>query len=370
MGLNKVKIGDLIEKFNQKCRIPNLTVDDVSGINRDKEFFEPSKQVGKDTENYKIVPPGYFACNLMHVGRDVVLPIAYNHTDKNKIVSPAYDVFKIKKNDLLLDDYLIMYLKSEQKDRYFWFNTDSSIRDGMDWDTFCDVVIELPDIKIQEKYTKIYKALELNKKIYSKNIDDIKTSIIGTIEKLKETTKKEKIGNYIKIKNSKNSALNDYEICGVKKDRTFISTIANVNGENLNTYKIVLPEEFAYSNRINIGSIAMRYNSPCLVSTSYTVFEITNKDKMLPEYLSLWFLRDEFCHYAFYYSYGSVKDELSFEELSEMEIPIPSIDVQKSIIKLLHTYKRRNEFFNVLKEKMYDICPILIKGSVMEANNE
>ena len=82
MGLSKIKIGIFVEQYNEACGIAKLTLDDVSGINRDKEFFEPSKQVGADTSKYKVVPPDYFACNLMHVGRDVVLPIALNHSGK------------------------------------------------------------------------------------------------------------------------------------------------------------------------------------------------------------------------------------------------------------------------------------------------
>ena len=101
MMLNKVRLGSFIKKYKEKCNIPDLTENDISGINRDKEFFEPSRQIGKDTSNYKIVPPGYFACNLMHVGRDKVLPISMNHTTKNKIVSPAYDVFYVDETIIL-----------------------------------------------------------------------------------------------------------------------------------------------------------------------------------------------------------------------------------------------------------------------------
>ena len=133
MALNKVKIGSFVEKHSEKCGLSNLTVNDVSGINRDKEFFEPSKQVGANTSNYKVVPPNYFACNLMHVGRDKVLPISMNHTKENKIVSPAYTVFRITDETMILKEYFFMCLKSDEKDRFFWFNTDSSVRDGMDW---------------------------------------------------------------------------------------------------------------------------------------------------------------------------------------------------------------------------------------------
>ena len=155
MGLNRCNIGKYIELYKEACNNPNLTVYDVSGVNRDKEFFEPSKQVGQDTSKYKIVPPNYFACNLMHVGRDELLPIALNHTDANKYVSPAYTVFKIVENDALLHEYFFLMLKSDERDRYFWFHTDSSVRDGMSWTDFCELEIELPPLPIQQKYVDV-----------------------------------------------------------------------------------------------------------------------------------------------------------------------------------------------------------------------
>lgn len=137
MALTKIRIGDYFETFSQACNISNLTGNDVSGVNREKEFFEPSTQVGADTSKYKVVPPNYFACNLMHVGRDKVLPIAFNNSKNNKIVSPAYFVFRIIDNSVLLQEYFFIMLKSTERDRYFWFHTDGSIRDGMQWNDFC-----------------------------------------------------------------------------------------------------------------------------------------------------------------------------------------------------------------------------------------
>ena len=95
MSFRNYKIGDFIEPYSERSGIPNLLPEQVSGINIDKEFFAPAKQIGEDTSNYKVVPPYYFACNLMHVGRDYSLPIALNHSGTNKYVSPAYSVFKI-----------------------------------------------------------------------------------------------------------------------------------------------------------------------------------------------------------------------------------------------------------------------------------
>jgi len=118
MGLSRYKIGSFVELYSETCNIPNLTVYDVSGVNRDKEFFEPSKQVGSDTSKYKVVPPGCFACNLMHVGRDVVLPVALDHTSERKIVSPAYTVFRIVDENIILKDFFFIFLNSNERDRY------------------------------------------------------------------------------------------------------------------------------------------------------------------------------------------------------------------------------------------------------------
>lgn len=161
MALNRVRFGDYIKLVKEKCGISNLTPNDVSGINRDKEFFEPSKQVGSDTSSYKIVPPNCFACNIMHVGRDVVLPIALNTSNKNKIVSPAYIVFEWTGEKVLLKEYLFIMLKSNEKDRYFWFHCDSSVRDGMDWDAFCDIELEVPSIEIQKSMWRFMKVCSL-----------------------------------------------------------------------------------------------------------------------------------------------------------------------------------------------------------------
>ena len=102
MALSKVRLGDYLKIYRENCGKSNLTCWDVSGVNKDKEFFEPAKQVGEDTSNYKIVPPDYFACNLMHIGRDVVLPIALNRTRKPKYVSPAYRV-QVGNHDYFID---------------------------------------------------------------------------------------------------------------------------------------------------------------------------------------------------------------------------------------------------------------------------
>lgn len=363
-----IRLGDYLELYKEKCNISNLTPNDVSGINRNKEFFEPSVQVANDTSDYKVVPPKYFACNLMHVGRDKVLPISCNHTEKNKYVSPAYFVFKTKENNDMLDEYFFMYLKSNEKDRYFWFHTDSSVRDGMSWEDFCDIQIPLPPIEIQNKYVDIYKAMNENLKSYERNLEDLKLVCDAYIEKLRKKMNCCSIGEFLEYKNNKNTNSLVNLVQGVENTHTFINTRAKMSGIDIKGYKIVENKDFAYNPaRINIGSIALREGPTCVVSPMYEIFSVSDSSKLLPEYLMLWFSREEFKHYTFYYSFGSVRDTFEFNLMKDVSIPIPSVDIQKSIVNIYNGYKSRIEIANKLKEKIDNICPILIAGAIKES---
>lgn len=376
MALTKIKLGKYLELYSEKCSIPNLTNDDVSGVNKEKEFFEPSNQVGSDTSKYKIVPPQYFACNLMHVGRDVVLPIAYNHSENNKIVSPAYFVFKFRENDEILSDYFFLYLKSDERDRYFWFNTDSSVRDGMAWEDFVNVDIELPSIEIQQKYVDVYNAMLANQQCYERGLEDLKLVCDAYIEDLRRNMPCEKIGPYIfsydlKAKDSQMEYSTD-DIAGVSSvHKKFIETKANTDGLSIDNYNVVPERYFSFNpNTARMGDklpIALNdTGKELLVSAIYPVFGCLGK-KLIPEYLAMFFSRRQFDRYARFQSWGSARETFDWIDMLEVKIPIPSIEIQRDIVDIYNAYITRKDINEKLKSQIKDICPILIKGSIEEA---
>lgn len=373
MALTKIKIGECIEVFNKACGIPDLTVFDVSGVNRDKEFFEPSKQVGEDTSKYKTVPPDYFACNLMHVGRDVLLPIAMNHSSKNKYVSPAYTVFKIKGTAPILKEYFFMMLKSNERDRYFWFHTDSSVRDGMSWDDFCELEFSLPTISIQQKYVDIYNAMLANQRSYEQGLDDLKLVCDGYIENLGKNRTPEPIGKYLLLSDKRNdSGLGVDSVRGLAVSKEMIPTKADMDGVGLSNYKLVPPRHIAYvpdtSRRGDKVSLGFNNTEETyLVSSISTVFT-TDETHLLPDYLMLFFTRSEFDRYARFHSWGSARETFDWDEMCDVHIPIPGIDVQQYIANIFVVYQLRKEINEQLKSQIRDICPILIKGSIEEAS--
>lgn len=372
MSLNRVKIGEFIETYNKKCGIPNLTVNDVSGINREKEFFEPSRQIGKDTSSYKIVPPNYFACNLMHVGRDKVLPISLNHSQKNKIVSPAYTVFKIIDESLILKEYFFIFLKSDEKDRFFWFNTDASVREGMAWDVFCDIEISIPSIEVQKRYVSIYKALQSNQEAFEKGLEDLRLLYNVTLDIFKKSEPFVPLGNLLTDVDVRNTDNKIVGVQGINIQKEFMPSTSSA--KNLSNYKVIKKGDFAYSSMQTGRDKTIRFalynkDEPAIISPAYSVLKVKEsiEKEVVPEFIMMWFSRTESDRYGWFKSDSSVRANLDLIRFFEIEIPLPSIESQQSIVGIYKAYNIRKEISERLKNKIHNICPILIKGSIEEA---
>lgn len=369
MTLNKYKLGSLMIPFSQKCGIPNLTPYQVSGVNKEKEFFEPSHQVGEDTSKYQIVPPRHFACNLMHVGRDRVLPIAYNHSEHEKVVSPAYTVFSLKESCGVLDDYFFIMLKCEEQDRYFWFHADASVRDGMSWNDFCDVEITVPDIPTQQKYVDIYKAMVANQQSYERGLEDLKLVCDGYIEDLRRKMPCEKIGQYIERHDIRNGPNGTKNVMGISTSKCFREPTSKVNKNELANYKVCRPRQIGFvqtTHNEKVFTYAFNNTDEDIVVSSVNEVFSTQEDKLYPEYLCMFFNRTEFDRYARFHSWGSARETFTWNDLVEVEIPIPDIEIQKSIANVYSVYIKRKELNEQLKAQIKDICPILIRGALEE----
>jgi type I restriction enzyme S subunit len=363
MALNK--LGDLIELVNIKSEISNLTIFDVSGINKDKEFFLPTIQVGEDTSNYKIVPPHHFACNLMHVGRDIAIPIALNKSTKNTIVSPAYSVFYVKQKGQLLDEYLYMNFKKIDFDRYAAFCTDSSVRDGLELIRFLEMEVELPPIEVQQKVVDVYLAMVANQKAYEKGIDDLKITYEAYIEDLRRSSKKQPINSYLYESLERNIG-SKIPTLGVSIEKRFIE--AKRESTSYENYKIVKHNEFAIRPVLDkmdsSFTLALNSSDNCAVSPAYIVFG-TKNDILLPKYLMLWLSRKETERWLAFNAWGSARNTIELSDLGNLEIPIPSINIQQDIVEVFEAYEIRKKINEKLKKKINEICPILIKGSVL-----
>jgi len=174
-----------------------------------------------------------------------------------------------------------------------------------------------------------------------------------------------KLGQYIQQVSIKNKDLAVDNLLGVSITKQFIPSIANTIGTDMSKYKVVKKNQFTYGSITSRNgdkiSVALLEDDEAIVSTSYTVFEVTKQDELLPEYLMMWFRREEFDRYARYMSHGSTREAFGWDEMCDVELPVPSIEKQKDIVKEYHTITDRIKLNEGLNQKLEDTAQAIYK---------
>lgn len=166
-----------------------------------------------------------------------------------------------------------------------------------------------------------------------------------------------KLGDYIQPVDVRNSDLKVSHLLGVSVEKRFIESIANTIGTDFSKYKIVKKGQFTYipdtSRRGDkIGIALLTDFDEGLVSNIYTVFEITDTTKLLPEYLMLWFSRLEFDRYARYKSHGSVREIFDWDEMCRVELPVPDLKEQEKIVNTYNAITKRIQLKQKINENL------------------
>lgn len=364
MGLKKYKLGELIKIIDERNSYGYTS---FYGLNINKEFMPTwANTEGLDESKYKVVRKNRFVFSGMQTGRDECIRISMYNGAEPIIVSPAYTTFEVTREDLVIPEYFFMLFLSKEKDRFGAFCSDGSIRSNLDWERFCDFDITLPSIGQQRKYIDVYLALQNNLATYQSKVDDLKLVCDGYIEDLRRKMKCEKIGAYIKRYSDKNSDKAIEEVVGLSTEKKFRIAQSRVNRNELGGYKIVHPLDIAYVPTTDTWKVLAfavnHFDKDVVVSPIYEVFTTTGKLKS--DYLAIWLKREEFDRYARFNSWGSARENFTFEEMQEVEIPIPEESIQQAIIDMYLVYEERKAIATQLKEQLNSLCPILIKGSL------
>jgi len=369
MKNNYKQLGDYIQLVDVRNKDNAISEDRLLGININKQFMPSVANVsGTDLGKYKIIHKGQFAYSAMQVGRDECIRVALFTDDISAIISPAYLVFEVKDEAEVFPEYLMMWFQRPESDRYGWFISDSSVRASLEWERFCDIEIPIPDIGEQRKYVALYKALQKNQQAYEKTLDDLQLICDSFMDNLKQSEPHKLLGDYIRQSDERNRDLANNNLRAISVNKKFMATKSKKERLNLSGYKIIRPRQFGYvtvtSRNGEKISIAILEDEPCIVSSTYCVFEVVDEKELLPEYLFLWFRRPEFDRYARFHSWGSARETFDWDDMCQVTLPIPSLEVQESIVAIHHTLETRKRLNNGLKKQIEKLCPILIRGVI------
>ena len=366
MGLKKYKIGKLISVCDERN---SYGYTNFYGLNINKEFMPTwANTEGLDESKYKVVRKKRFVFSGMQTGRDECIRISMYNGGEPIIVSPAYTTFEVTREDIVIPEYFFMLFLSKEKDRFGAFCSDGSIRSNLDWERFVDFNITLPSITQQRKYVDVYLALQNNLAAYQSKVEELKLVYDGYIEELRRKMPCEKIGEYIERYSEKNIDKAIEDVVGLSTEKRFRVAQSRVNRYELGGYKIVHPLDIAYvptTDTWKVLAFAVNHlEKDVVVSPIYEVFK--TKGKLESDYLAIWLKREEFDRYARYNSWGSARENFTFEEMQNVEIPIPDISVQREIVNIHKCYIERQRIVEALKEQLKKICPVLIRGSLLE----
>ena len=178
------------------------------------------------------------------------------------------------------------------------------------------------------------------------------------------------LGNYIQTVDERNTELLDLPLVGLSISKQFIKSVANIVGTDLSNYKIIKKNYFACSlmqvSRDGKIPIAMFSDEKAIMSPAYPIFEVKDKNVLLPEYLKMWFERSEFDRQASYYAVGGVRGNLPWEDFLDLKLPIPHITKQREIVKEYNVIQNRIALNQQLIQKLEETAQAVYKRWFVE----
>lgn len=348
---------------------------DVVGISTQKALIKTKADLeGVSLLSYKLLLPGYFAYVPDTSRRGDKISLAYNDTEKVFLVSSISCVFTVAEKSELLPQYLNIYFNRLEFDRYSRFNSWGSAREAFSWEEMCDIDIELPPIEIQQKYVDIYQGMVNNQKAYERGLEDLKLVCDGYFDVAKKqyTVSLGELIEKVDVRNSSN-LYSAKDVRGITNKKEFSETKADISTVDLSKFKVVKPRQFAYNSRTDGREMLVlalnREDYPIIVTFNYNVFSIRQEkiDMIDLDYLYAFFKRSEFDRRVRFNSWGSSQELLSWDNLCNIQVPVPTIKKQEAVAEIINLYFKRKAINERLKAQIKDICPILIKGSIDEA---
>lgn len=372
VNLKAYKLGSIIEPVRIRCGESNP---EVVGVDINHSFIPTRANLsGVDTTKYQVVPESCFACNLMHIGRDERIPLAYNDTGRNLVITPAYYVFRVKKDMAaeVIPYYLYLYLCRQETDRYTWFCTDSSIRGNLPESRLLDIEIPVPDIEIQQQLVNVWEGLNGLKVDNDAQAEPLMGLCMSYLKKLREEYPLRKLGagliERVERYNT-DSELDIESVRGVSNTKEVIKTRANVTGRDFSTFLVLSHHEFVFNRRTtrNGERLGLGFNEgikPLLFTNDYVMFRVANKEELLPEYLYLCFKRDEFDRYVRWDSWGSATEFFNWENMLQVQIPIPPIEEQQAIVDIYKCAKESKAISTEAEKLRKAVAPALIQKAI------
>lgn len=361
-----VSLGEYIELVDVRNNNNNYCEEYVRGISTSKELIDTKANLaGVSLSSYKAINPRVFVYVADTSRRGEKIALAFNDSNQSFLVSSIYTTFKIKDENSLLPEYLYILLSRSEFDRYSRFNSWGSARETFDWNEMCRTKIPLPSVEVQREFVSVYNGLkdlaEENEALLQPLSDACQAFIVDCKAKYPSV----KLGEYIEEYDQKNTGNKIKEVRSVSVFKDFRLTNAKVNKNELSGYKIVPPRHIAYvqttKNEKCFAHALNNTDQTYVVSSVDKVIRSKDESILDISFLSIFLRRNEFDRYAIYNSWGSAREVFAYEDLCDVDIPIPPLSVQQKVVDLYNCYEEAKKIATQTREQLKTICPAIVQ---------
>lgn len=360
-----VRLGDYIERSMANNKDLTYGVDLIQGVNSDGTFSSSkANTIDINLKPYKIVLNGDFVYNPSRLN---IGSIAYRQ-EGLCIVSHLYVVFRLNERgrQCIIPEFLYLYFRRDEFFRQITFLNFGSQRPEFNFFEMSDIRIPLPSMEVQQELVATYEGLKRLAEDNEALIAPLTEACQAFIVDCKRQYPSVPLGDYIEEVDERNTDLSVSLSQGIANTKVFQEP--KQVSSNSKSDKIVRTGQFAYNRATTRNgekiSIAYRIGANCTVSSAYCVFNVTKKDLLNPYFLWIFFSRSEFDRYARYLSKGSAHEFFDWEELCRVQIPLPPLEVQQSIVNLYHCIEEAKSIAREARERLTTLCPALVQYAI------
>lgn len=360
-----VRLGDYIERSMANNKDLTYGVDLIQGVNSDGTFSSSkANTIDINLKPYKIVLNGDFVYNPSRLN---IGSIAYRQ-EGLCIVSHLYVVFRLNKRgrQCIIPEFLYFYFRRNEFFRQITFLNFGSQRPEFNFFEMSDIRIPLPSMEVQRELVATYEGLKRLAEDNESLIAPLTEACQAFIVDCKRQYPSVPLGDYIEEVDERNTDLSVSLSQGIANTKVFQEP--KQVSSNSKSDKIVRTGQFAYNRATTRNgekiSIAYRIGADCTVSSAYCIFKVTKEDLLNPYFLWMFFSRSEFDRYARYLSKGSAHEFFEWEEMCRVQIPLPPLEVQQSIVNLYHCIEEAKSIAREARDRLTTLCPALVQYAI------
>lgn len=363
-GAPIVPLGELIVECDYRNDEGLYNLSNLRGISIEKKFIGTKANMdGVSLLPYKIVEPTWISFVTVTSRNGEKISLAYNDSDIPYIVSSSYVVIRVNDSKKLDPLYLFLMLQRSEFDRLARFNSWGSARETYSFEDLTRYRIPLPSIEVQRQYVAAYKSLQQLAEQNEAFTEPLEQACMAFMSNVVANYARIELRDYIIPRDERNSDLGIKLSQGISNLKYFQEP--KQTAVNSRSDKIVRTGQFAYNRATTRNgekiSIAYREGPDCTVSSAYQVFELKDENDFLPHFLMLWFRRPEFDRYARYMSKGSAHEFFEYEDMCQVRIPKPPIEVQKAVIAILSCAEEARAIAREAREQLKKLAPAMVQ---------